>query len=124
MSSLVDVLIVEDDTWLAELHGRILSDAGFSHRYVSNGYSAIDAVDECSPKVIILDMFLAGGTAMTLLHELQSYDDTSKIPVILCTNTATHLARRDLAQYGIVRILDKATMHPEDTVTAIRSVLL
>lgn len=124
MSRYTDVLIVEDDAWFAELYARMLNGAGYSSTSVSNGYSAMDAVDAYLPKVIILDMFLAGGTAMTLLHELQSYDDTGKIPVILCTNTATHFAVRDMAQYGVERILDKATMHPEDIASAVKGVLL
>lgn len=123
MSMRTDVLIVEDEVWLAELHTRTLSDAGFSCISVTNGYSAIDAIDERSPRVIILDMFLAGGTAMTLLHEMQSYGDTSKIPVLLCTNTAEHINLRDMKRYGVNRILDKATMYPDDIVTAVRSVL-
>lgn len=123
MTAVVDVLIVEDDPWLAEQFQRTLEHAGFTARSVVSGHIAMEMIDDSPPKVVVLDMLLTGGTAMTLLHELQSYTDTAAIPVILCTNLATQLSPKDVAQYGVVRILDKTTMHPEDIVTAVRSAL-
>lgn len=119
-----DVLIIEDDVWLAEQFQRTLEVAGFSSSTVSSGHLAIEMIDEYPPKVVVLDMLLTGGTAVTLLHELQSYTDTGVIPVVLCTNLAAQLSLKDLAPYGVKRILDKTTMHPEDIATAVRSVML
>lgn len=124
MSQKTDVLIIEDDLWLAEQFQRTLNRAGFSSRHVSSGHGAMDAIDEQSPDAIVLDMLLTGGTALTLLHELQSYVDTAEIPVILCTNLASQVTMQDMAPYGVRRIIDKMTMQPDDIVTAARSVTL
>ena len=118
----IDVLVIEDDVWLGELFQRTIQNAGLTSFAVSNGHEAIDKIDDLHPSVIVLDVLLAGGTAMTLLHELQSYNDTAKIPIVLCTNLASQLSLKELEPYGVRRILDKTTMHPEDIVTAIRSV--
>lgn len=118
----LDVLIIEDDVWLAEQFQRTLEGAGFSSVCVTNGHAAMEFIDTMTPKAIVLDMLLTGGTAMTLLHEVQSYVDTAQIPVVLCTNLAAQLSLKDLEPYGVRRILDKTTMHPDDIVTAIRSV--
>ena len=69
-------------------------------------------------------MLLSGGTGLALLHELQSYTDTGDIPVVLCTNIAGDLDVKDLRPYGVRRLLDKTTMHPDDVTVAIRSVLV
>lgn len=120
----IDVLIIEDDVWLAEQFGRTLESAGFSTRQVSSGHVAMDVIDEQAPRVVLLDFLLTGGTAMTLLNELQSYTDTAKIPIILSTNLASQIDLKDVSSYGVKRILDKTTMQPDDIVTAVRSVIL
>ena len=117
------VLLVEDDAWLAELESATLANAGFGVQVTSHGYAAIDAINAQVPDVIILDVLLAGTTAFSLMNELQSYGDTAKVPIILCTNLAEQFEASKLSAYGVVRILDKTTMHPDDLVVAVRAVL-
>ncbi len=117
------LLIVEDDEWLAEQQARVLTKAGYKVARSPHAMAAIDAVDDEQPDAIILDMLLTGSTAFALMHELQSYGDTSGIPIVLCTNLAGDIALEDVAPYGVRRILDKTTMAPDDVVTAVRSVL-
>lgn len=126
MSSVVpiSVLIVEDDPWFAEQHVRVLRAENYDVHVAPHALDAIDNIDKIKPQVIILDVLLPGATGFALLHELQSYQDTAKIPVILCTSTATSINLRDVQPYGVYRILDKATMTPEDVVAAVRSVTL
>ena len=118
------VLLVEDDPWLAELEADVLRKAGYDVILSPHAPSAIAKIDEKQPDIIILDVLLTGSTAFALLHELQSYGDTRSVPVILCTNMADGLKLEDLTQYGVRRIIDKTTMHPDDIPAAIRSVLL
>lgn len=117
------VLLVEDDRWLAELEQRVLEKAGYSVTHAEHGYAAIDLVDSVKPDCIVLDVLLGGSTAFALLNELQSYADTAAVPIILCTNLADQLRKEVLAQYGVRRVVDKSTMHPDDLVAAVRSVL-
>lgn len=117
------VLIVEDDAWLAEQQARVLEKAGFSATISPHAIAAIKLIDKVHPDVIVLDVLLTGSTAFALMHELQSYGDTSSIPIIICTNLASELSLENLTPYGVRRILDKTTMMPDDVVTAVRSVL-
>ena len=118
------IVIVEDDAWLAEHFTRTLSAVGFEAYHYPSAVQAIDAIDELKPDAIVLDMLLTVTTGLTLLHELQSYSDMAAIPVIVCTNSAGELKAGQLAPYGVRRVLDKTTMHPDDLVAAVRSVLL
>jgi len=117
------VLIVEDDTWLAEQQKRVLAKAGYKTAVSPNAIEAINDIDKINPDVILLDVLLTGNTAFALLHELKSYTDTVVIPIIFCTNLAADISLSDVSSYGVKRILDKATMMPEDVVAAVRSVL-
>lgn len=121
---MIHVLLVEDDAWLAALEVEVLTTAGFKVTHAPHAHSAIERIDEAAPDVLIVDMLLTGSTGLALLHELQSYVDTKNIPVILCTNLADSLKLADVAVYGVRRIIDKTTMHPDDLAVAVKAVLL
>ncbi len=124
MTKTSSVLIVEDDDWLAEQHGRTLQVAGYTVHFAPHALAAMDALDSNRPDAIVLDLLLAGPNAFTLLHELQSHTDLATIPVILCTNSADQIASEDIAAYGVRMVLDKSTMHPDDVIAAVKKVLL
>lgn len=119
----ISILLVEDDNWVADIQMRMLEKEGFTVQRVAHATAAMTAIDDALPDVLIVDMLLAGTTALALLHELQSHADTAAIPVIACTNVAESLDAERLKHYGIQRIVDKSTMHPADLVAAVRSVL-
>lgn len=118
------VLVVEDDEWLAEQFVRVLKKSSIDASSVSHAYMAMDAIDKIKPDAIVLDVLLTGSTAFSLMHELQTYTDTSKIPIVLCTNIASELDVNNLKSYGVEIILDKTLISPSDLVSAVRSVLL
>lgn len=117
------ILLIEDDSWLAELESTVLMNAGYLVNSVRYAQTAIEYIDEKIPNIIIVDVLLDGASAFALLNELQSHEDTQHIPVILCTNLAEQFSSTDLRAYGIVNVVDKTTMFPDDLVTAVRAVL-
>lgn len=118
------ILVVEDDVWLAEQHERVLVAAGYRVTVAHHALAAIAVLDAGPVDVMLLDVLLAGPNAFTLLHEIRSHEDLATLAVILCTNSAAEMASEDLQAYGVVRVLDKATMQPDDLVAAVRKVLL
>jgi len=116
------VLIIDDEPWQAAVYQRVLSDA-YQVEHVTNGFSAIERIDQALPDMIILDVLLAGSTAWTLLNELQSHSDLAAIPVLLVTNKSD-MDMKHLSVYGVVGLLDKATMHPNDIRHEIEKVLV
>lgn len=118
-----NILIVEDDEWLAEQYVRVFERSGYQASVAAHAVAAIDMIDKLKPSAIVLDVLLAGYNAITLLHELQSYKDTAMIPIILCTNMAKSIKLSDMELYGVRLILDKMTMKPDDLVAAVRKVL-
>lgn len=124
MKKTIDILVIEDDPWFADQHVRTLSAAGFRAKHVADGIAAIEALDRALPDAIVLDIFLPGPNAMVLLHEIQSYVDLAKLPVIVCTASTLSIPDKELALYGVTDILDKGTMQPRDVVAAVRRALL
>lgn len=114
------VLLIEDDQWLADSYQVMLRAQGINVRQVSTGHEAMQMVEENPPAVIVADVLLGDHTSITLFHELQSYEDTREIPIILCTTLAqTKFSKAELKSYGIVGVLDKATLTPERLMVAV-----
>jgi CheY-like chemotaxis protein len=116
------IVVVEDDAWLAEHYLRVLRRAGYETYHVAHALGAIDVIDDVKPHAILLDVLLTGTTALALLHELRTHNDLTDIPIVLATNLADQIELDDVSSYGVKRILDKATMHPEDIIAAMRGV--
>lgn len=114
------VLLIEDDQWLADSYQVMLRAQGISVRQVSTGHEAMQLIEQDTPSVIVADVLLGDHTSITLFHELQSYEDTRVIPIILCTTLAqTKFSSAQLKSYGIVEVLDKATLTPEQLTVAV-----
>lgn len=120
MTARPHVLIVDDDEWLAAHFGRTLDSAGYDTTHAAHALQAIDMCDERTPDVILLDLFLPGPNGLTLIHELQSHADLGKVPIILCSTSGGDITPQQAKPYGIVSVLDKSTVQPQDVVAAVR----
>ena len=82
-------------------------------RIFSNAIEVVQNLDDRSmPRLIFLDILLDGPDGFTLLNELASYADTGRVPVVVVSSL--DFDGRDLGAYGVVGILDKSTMTPDD----------
>ncbi len=114
------ILLIEDDQWLADSYQAILRSRGHGVTHLATAHEAMDWIDKNPPVLIVADVLLGDHSSFTLFHELQSYGDTSLIPIILCTNVdAEQLKDVSLSSYGIVEVLDKSTLTPDRLVLAV-----
>ncbi len=115
------LLIVEDDKNWADILCGYAAAVGADTRVVVSGGQAMEMIDNWRPDAIVLDMLLAGETAVALLNELRSHADLARLPIVVCSNAGVNLA--DLRPFGVRELLDKASMRP-DEVRAIFSEVL
>ncbi len=118
------ILVVEDDLWQAEHFKSQLEAAGFLVRLAHDPLQAIDQIDQQLPDLIVLDMLLPGANGMAFLHELRSYSDTAKLPVVMCSSIAENLPADHLKDYGVVEVIDKVNIGPDQLVATVREALL
>ena len=113
--------IIDDDKIFAECLERFLRAAAkdvpqLMTKHFSNVIDAVAEMNEDVPDVIFLDVLLDGPDGFTLLNEMASYDDTARVPIVIVSSLDI---RQDLKDYGVVAVLDKATMTPEDVAVAL-----
>ena len=115
------LLIVEDDKNWADILCGYAAAVGAEARAVVSGGQAMEMIDNWQPDAIVLDMLLAGETAVALLNELRSHADLARLPIVVCSSAYVNL--EDLRPFGVRALLDKASMRP-DEVRAIFSEVL
>ena len=116
------ILIVEDNPIWSKILVDYCSQLGFGTVVVNSPQTAMDALDEFRPVVIILDMLLATETGMALLGEMRGYEDLSDVPIIVCSSVSGIDLER-LRSFGVKYVFDKAIVEPIDIKSAIRSIL-
>ena len=115
------LLIVEDDKNWADILGKFAADVGAEYRVVVSGGQAIEIIDDWQPDALILDMLLAGETAIALLNELRSYADLASLSIVVCTNIDVKMD--NLRPLGVKAILNKTSMRPNEARAIFREVL-
>lgn len=108
---MANILLVEDDQWMADCYQDWLR-ADHSVHHVRDAQGALDAADAQTPDVIVLDLFLPHANGVQLLHTLRSYTDLARVPVVLCSNQLPDALPR-LAAYGVCQVVDKAVLTPQ-----------
>jgi len=83
LGSTYHILVVEDDSSLANLEAGILKAHGYMVAIASNGDMAITILEHNVPDLVLLDLDLSGTiNGWDVLHILRTY---SRIPVLLTT---------------------------------------
>lgn len=106
------IFVIDDDRIMANCIARATGLAQAEIRIFGNAIEAVSSLDGELPKMILMDVMLTGPDGFTLLNELASYSDTAKIPVVIIS--ALDFCREDLEEYGVVGVLNKEKMVPEE----------
>ena len=106
------VYIIDDDREFAECVAQMICEfCNAKVRIFGNGIEAMAAMEDGLPELIFLDVLLDGPDGFTFLNEMASYTDTEKVPIVIMSSLNLG---RDLSNYGVVRVLNKAEMTPKD----------
>jgi len=76
------VLVVDDDTALAEMIGIVLESEGYAVSFCANGDEAFKVFQDCEPDLVLLDLMLPGKDGTVVCREIRQ---ESGIPIIMLT---------------------------------------
>ena len=107
------IFIVDDDRGFRGHLRRILRD--YVVYEFGDGVAAMEALDDGElPNLVIFDVMLPATNCFAMLHEMQSYADTARVPILILSGVGESLDKESLQEYGVVGVLDKALCRPEE----------
>lgn len=77
------ILVVEDETTIAELVRRYLTKAGFGVHVVGDGVAALKAIEDLKPSAVVLDIGIPAPDGIEITQKLRNAGNW--IPILLCT---------------------------------------
>ena len=82
---MLKALVVEDEKDIKQLLLEELEDRGYQVLEADNGESAMQIVNEQTPDIIFVDVYMPVMDGLNLITRLKREPDTSSIPVVLVT---------------------------------------
>lgn len=79
------VLLIEPDAVLARVCRTALMNAGHDVVQEGDAQSAVNACDEQTPDIIVMEIQLTNHSGAELLYEIRSYSEWQNIPVVVFT---------------------------------------
>ena len=117
------ILIIEDDTFIAELIAKILSKENFDVDLAFDGEVGLKKIKTQTPDLILLDLVIPGISGFEILKKVKKESKTKKIPVIIISNLGTPEEVQKGLQLGADAYLIKSNSLPDDLLKKMREIL-
>jgi two-component system nitrogen regulation response regulator NtrX len=76
------ILVVDDEATILQSLSGILSDEGFEVLTASNGYEALKVIEEASPDLVLLDIWMPGMDGIETLQEIKRTSSSLQVVII------------------------------------------
>jgi len=113
------VVLVEDETNIAEAIRFLLGREGWRVETLANGGNAASVIRAAKPDLVMLDVMLPGKTGFEILAELRSDASLEGLPVLMLTARGQARDREMAMQVGVSRFMTKPFSN-EEMLVAVR----
>lgn len=118
------VLVVEDESALADTLGGELESAGFIVMKAPNGEIGLQKVKSEKPDLVLLDLLMPVMDGKMMLHKMREIPEFRRTPVIVLTNAGEiENIRETQVYYGAEEFMIKSNVSIEEIITRIRSLI-
>jgi len=101
------ILIAEDEPYIVESLGFVLTHAGYTVSAVRDGQAVFSAVSEQLPALLILDLMLPNKNGFEVLKQLRSDSRLKYIPVMMLTAKGQEQDKNTAEQLGVDAFMTK-----------------
>lgn len=117
------ILLVEDDPFLIEIYSTKLKEVGFLVDVAADGKTALQAMQEKAPDLLVLDIVLPNLDGWEILRTMQKDEKMRKIKVLVLSNLSQKEEVQKGLELGAVKYLIKAHHTPGEVVAEITNLL-
>lgn len=118
-----NILLIEDETFIADIYARELTKAGFKVEIKNDGITGLKALEEGTYDLLLLDIMLPGIHGLELLRQWRVKNPNSQMPVLLLTNLGQDEVIKEAFTLGARGYLIKASYTPKQIVDEIINAL-
>ena len=111
-------LVVEDCLTEREILSTFLKGAGLNVMLATSGEEALEQISQSLPDVIVLDIVLPGRSGFEICRELKAAEETSGIPIVLCSTKGSDMDKF----WGMKQGADAYLSKPVDQEELIRTI--
>ena len=101
------VFVVDDDDKVRGLMRRLLTRAGYTVEEFAVGATALDAIRERPPDLVLLDLMLPDASGNDILAQIRENPSTRLLPVVMMTGHGTRDDRLRAQRTGVTDFLAK-----------------
>lgn len=117
------ILLVEDESFLANLLSDYIKEQGVSLEQASTGEECLAKASAVKPDIILLDIILPGIDGYEVLKQLKANPELSKIPVIFLSNLGGKEEIERGMELGAADYLVKSSLVMEEIIKKIKGIL-
>ena len=113
------VLVVDDDTALAEMLGIVLKGEGFDPVFCADGSGALEAFRATRPDLVLLDLMLPGKDGLSVCREVRAF---CAVPILMVTARVEEIDRVLGLELGADDYICKP-FSPREVVARVKAIL-
>lgn len=107
------ILIAEDEPYIVEALGFVLSQAGHQVSSEADGSAVVDKLRHARPDLLILDLMLPNKNGFEILKELKASKEFNQLPVLVLTAKGQAKDRAMAEQLGADAFISKPFSNAE-----------
>lgn len=107
MTTSARICLIEDEMAISEAISFLLEREGWHVDTVANGAEALDAIRECRPDVVVLDLMLPGRSGYEILSDIRADPSLAHVKVLMLTARGQVQDRERAAKLGVDRFMTK-----------------
>lgn len=119
-----NILIVEDEAFIADLFKANLEQEGYTVDIAHNGAEAIEKLSIEPPEMLLLDLLMPETDGFAVLKFIRENEKSGKkIPVVILTNLNQPFDRKKCKELGATDFIVKSNIDVQDLSALVRKYL-
>jgi DNA-binding response OmpR family regulator len=123
MKTKKNILIVEDDKFIADIYKRKFNQEGFGVEIAKDGLKALKIIREKKPDLLLLDIILPGFNGWQILRQIKEDQKLKDLKVVILSNLEQRKDIEKGIKLGAQAYLIKAHYTPSEVVKEIKKII-
>lgn len=118
-----NILLVEDDRYLADIYVTKLEKEGFKVDLAKDGLEALDFLQKNKPDLLILDIVIPCIDGWEILRRVRKKKEFKKLPIIIFSNLDQKREVMKGVDLGATKYMIKANFTPKEILAEVKKML-